>query len=977
MLEYPSGTVAFLFTDIEGSTKRWERDTAAMWAAVERHFTLLEDAITCQSGVLFKTIGDAVQAAFPSVPGAVAAAVAAQSALQTEDWGDLGPLRVRMAIHVGEAIPRDGDYLAPSLNRLARLLGTGYGEQILLSEAARSLAESRLPPGCDLLDLGSYRLRDLLQPEHIYQLRGPGLIVDFPPLKSLDRHLHNLPAQPTALLGRESEVAATRALLEQDGARIVTLTGPGGTGKTRLGLQAGAELIETYADGVWFVPLAAIADPALVVPAIAQPLGVREIPGEPLLTTLQEYLLKKHALLLLDNFEQVTGAAPAISALLAACPSLQVLVTSREPLRITGERELPVPPLSLPTERQARDLPPATLLEYSAIRLFVERAQAHKPDFTLSEATATDVTAICRRLDGLPLAIELAAARVRVLPPKQLLSRLNARLNVLTGGNRDLPARQQTLRAAIEWSHDLLDPAEQALFARLAVFSGGCTLEAAEAICGASGEFALDILDGLDSLTQKSLLRPEDGAGGELRFTMLETIREYGLERLDATDEAEAVRRSHAGFFLVVAETAEPQLTSSEQVDWLNRLGAELDNFRSALGWLEDIHEVETRLRIAAALWRFWWMRGHLAEGRGWLERVLTEGDDLPPAVHARALSGAGILAESQGDYGRAKVLHEKALSLWCDIEDQIGIASSLTSLAINADALGDDDRATDLHTQALMLWRELDDELGIAGSLNELGSLSIKRGEYKAAEDLLTQSLELTRRSGEVSALGTVLETLGVLAFHMEDYDRAIALYQESLNVWRELDDSRMIAYGLANTGEAKRHQGDLVRAETMFQESLSLFRELGDKPGTAFTLYHLGKLALMRHDAATAASRFKESLVLRQDVGERSAVVESLEGLAQAASESGRVALGVRLFSAAEAARLAMGAAPSESSNAEERDQFLAAAHCALDQNAFDREWAHGKTLSVDQAVAEAMTVEYAADVTISKSRLRSLLR
>ena len=376
MPKYPSGTVAFLFTDIEGSTKRWERDTPSMRVAVERHFTLLGEAISAQNGVLFKTIGDAVQAAFPTAPAAVTAAFAAQSALRAEDWGDLGPLRVRMAVHIGEATPRDGDYVAPCLNRLARLLAVGYGEQVLLSEAARALADAALPPGCDLLDLGSHRLRDLLQPEHIYQLRGPGLVVNFPPLKSLDRHRHNLPAQPTALLGRETEVAAARALLEQDGARIVTLTGPGGTGKTRLGLQVGAEVVEAFADGVWFVPLAAIADPDLVVPAIAQSLGVREIAGEPLLSTLQEYLLKKHTLLLLDNFEHLTDAAPTISALLAACPTIQVLVTSREPLRITGERELPVPPLLLPDPRQVRGLPPAELLAYPAIRLFVERAQA-------------------------------------------------------------------------------------------------------------------------------------------------------------------------------------------------------------------------------------------------------------------------------------------------------------------------------------------------------------------------------------------------------------------------------------------------------------------------------------------------------------------------------------------------------------------------------------------------------------------------
>ncbi len=958
MPEYPSGTVAFLFTDIEGSTKRWERDTAAMWAAVERHFSLLEDEIAAREGVLFKTIGDAIQAAFPTVPGAVAAAVAAQAALREEDWGDLGPLRVRMAVHVGEATPRDGDYLAPCLNRLARLLGTGYGEQILLSEAARAIAEPALPAGCDLLDLGSHRLRDLLQPEHIYQLRGPGLVVEFPPLKSLDRHLHNLPAQPTALLGREPEVAATRALLEQEAARIVTLTGPGGTGKTRLGLQVGAELVEAFDDGVWFVPLATIADPDLVVPAIAQPLGVREIPGEPLLATLQEYLLKKQALLLLDNFEHVTAAAPAVAALLAACPGVQVLATSREPLRIAGERELPVPPLSLPTERQARGLPPAALLEYSAIRLFVERAQAVKPDFALSAANAPDVAAICRRLDGLPLAIELAAARVRVLPPGQLLIRLDKRLKLLTGGNRDLPARQQTLRAAIEWSHDLLDPDEQALFSRLAVFSGGCTFEAAEAVCGEAGDLALDVLDGLDSLTQKSLLRPEDGADGESRFTMLETIREFGLERLETTGEADTLRRVHADYFLTLAETAEPHLTGVEQIEWLNRLSAEHDNFRSALGSLERRDGAETRLRLVAALWRFWWIRGHLAEGRSWLERALAEADDLPPATLAQALSGAGILAESQGDYESAIVHHEQALELWRQAEDKVGIASSLTNLGIIRRILGDYDHASSQHEQALFIWREINDERQIGGSLRELGELALYRGRFEVAAPLFRESLDLCRGSGDASAVAAVLESLGILAFYQEDYPQATAYYEECLAVCRTLNDARMTASTLANLGEVEYLQGNEVQAEALYEEALSLFREIGDKRGIAFVLLQLGRVSLARNDLDQALALVAESLALRRKVGEKPAVVESLEALAEIAYMRGDAALAVRVYAITDAQRLTSGI-PLAASYSGVRERVLAYARQSLGKAAFAEAWTRGQVQSLEEIITEVLSM------------------
>ena len=552
MSEYPRGTVAFLFTDIEGSTRRWESDREAMWRAVERHFVLLDEAIAAHGGVHFKTVGDAVQAAFHTVPDAVAAVVDGQRALRDEDWADLGPMRVRMAIHAGEAVPKDGDYLAPSLNRLSRVLSTGYGEQVLLTEAARALAGGRLPPGHDLRDLGAHRLRDLLVAEHIFQLTGPGLPTDFPPLKSLDWRPHNLPAQPTPLIGREIEVAALRDLLAAPGTRLVTLTGAGGSGKTRLALQVAAEAQDAFPDGVWWAPLAGISDPALVPQAIAAPLGVREAAGEPLLETLAHHLQSRKTLLLLDNLEQVVDAAPLLARLLDAAPGVVMFATSREPLRLRAEREFPLEPLPLPAG--VRGVSAEAALESAAVRLFVERAQAVKPGFALDEANVADVVAICRRLDGLPLAIELAAARVRILSPAALLARLDQRLSILTGGARDLPERQQTLRAAIAWSHDLLTGEERSLFARLAIFAGGCTFEAAEAVCSAAGGIAMDLFDGVSSLVQKSLLRQEEGPGGDARFTMLETIREFAQERLRELPEADELRAAHADTFLALAE---------------------------------------------------------------------------------------------------------------------------------------------------------------------------------------------------------------------------------------------------------------------------------------------------------------------------------------------------------------------------------------------------------------------------------------
>ena len=564
-----------------------------------------------------------MQAAFPTVPKAVAAAIAAQAALREEDWGNLGPLRVRMAIHAGEATPRDGDYFAPSLNRLARVLGTGYGDQVLLTETARALLADHLPPDHDLRDLGPHRLRDLLVAERIFQVTGPGLAVDFPPLKSLDRQPHNLPAQPTPLIGRESELATLREMVSAPGSRLITMTGPGGSGKTRLALQVAAESQGAFPDGVWWVPLAAVSDPDLVPQAIAVPLGVREVHGESLLETLGEQLRARRALLLLDNLEQVVDAAPLLGRLLDDASQLTILATSREPLRLRAEREFPIDPLPLPATKGVVSL--ETALASPAVQLFLERAQSVKPSFTVEADNVADVVAICRRLDGLPLAIELAAARVRILSPAALLARLAQRLTILTDGARDLPERQRTLRAAIAWSHDLLDSRERTLFARLGVFAGGCTLEAVEAVCDATRGIHLDPFDGIESLVQKSLLRQEDGPGGDARFTMLQTIHEFAQERLQELPEADAVCQAHADTFLALAENADWD-DMSKQGELLDRLEVDHANLRQAIEFYEEQGEpgAAQHVRLASALAHFWWVRGHLTEGRRVLESAIT-----------------------------------------------------------------------------------------------------------------------------------------------------------------------------------------------------------------------------------------------------------------------------------------------------------------------------------------------------------------
>jgi predicted ATPase/class 3 adenylate cyclase len=511
----PTGTLTFLFTDIEGSTRLWEHDAPAMQAALARHDELLKLAIEERGGYVFKTVGDAFCAVFPTASDALEAALEIQRRLLSSEWEQSEPLRVRMALHTGAAEERDGDYFGPPVNRVARLLSAAHGGQVLLSLPTQELVRDQLLVGTTLRDLGEHRLKDLFRPERVFQLSAPELPSEFPPLRTLEAYRNNLPLQPTPLIGRENEVSEVCDLLGGEATRLLTLTGPGGIGKTRVALQAAADLLEDFTDGAFFVPLATLTEAELFFSAVAETLGVKETAEQPLDETLKDYLSERRLLLLLDNFEQVLEAAPSVTELLAGAPGLKVLATSRAPLGLYGEHEFPVPPLSMP------DLKRPPLLErlthYEAVRLFLERAQAVKPDFKVTNESAPAVAEICVRLDGLPLAIELAAARIKMLPPKAMLQRLGSRLKLLTGGARDLPERQRTLRATIEWSHALLDEGEQLLFGRLAVFSGGRTLEAIEAICDAEGDLPVDAFDGVSSLLDKSLIRQEEGPGGEPR----------------------------------------------------------------------------------------------------------------------------------------------------------------------------------------------------------------------------------------------------------------------------------------------------------------------------------------------------------------------------------------------------------------------------------------------------------------------------
>jgi len=786
----------------------------------------------------------------------------------------------------------------------------------------------------------------------------------------LKSRLHNLPAQVTPLIGREQEVATAVDLLRRPEVRELTLTGTGGIGKTRLGLQVAGELLDTFADGVYFVPLAPISEPALVLVTIAQTLGIKETGERSLLDLLKHFLQDKYVLLLLDNFEQVTAAATVLAELLAACPSLKLLVTGRAMLRMRGEHEFPVPPLALPDLAQ---LPGSeALLRYPAIVLFLDRALAIKPDFAVTEANARVIAEICTRLDGLPLAIELAAVRVKLLPPQSLLQRLEHRLQILTGGALDLPERQQTLRNTIAWSYYLLDDDEQRLFRRLCIFVGGFTLEAIEATCGAFGDGALAVLDRVASLMDKSLLQQseqdrgggEGGEGGEEpRFVMLETIREYGLEALRESNEVERMQQAHAAYYLTLAERAEPELGGPQQALWLGRLERDHDNLRVAMRWLmDDGREGKERvmaLRLGGALRRFWIVHSHISEGRNFLDNALAASEgvkELDAAVRAKALITAANLAVIQSDYQRAEVQATESLELFRELGDQSGVALSLYLLGSSAWTQGNSEATRALTEEALAISRALGDKDRVAWSLYTLGMWHSSRGEYTRARALFEESLVMHRELGSKRGMASSLTELAQLHFVSQgDTDTATIhdLVEEGQTLFRELGFKEGIADSLGLAGKIALNEGEVDTARQLAEESVRLYKEVGVRWGMVSSLCLLAKVTARRGDRAGARELYKESLALASEVGHKELIASSLEGLASIVAAEGEPAWAAQLWGAAGSLRTAIGVsvAPVELADYE---QAVAAAREQLGERIFEAHWVEGREMTPEQAMA-----------------------
>jgi predicted ATPase/class 3 adenylate cyclase len=828
MLARPTGTVTFLFSDIEGSTRLLQRLGDSYASVLAEHNRLLRAAFEQRSGHEIGNDGDAFFVAFASARDAVAAAVAAQRSVNAHHWPEGIALRVRMGVHTGEPLITEIGYVGIDVHVAARISAAGHGGQILLSEATRNLVEQDLPGGAMLRDLAAHRLKDLARPQRLFQVVVSDLPTDFPPLRTSHIFANNLTRPLTRFIGREREMAEAKRLLSTT--RLLTLTGGGGSGKTRLAVELAAELLDHYQDGVWLVELAGLSDPALVPHSVAFLLGVPEQSSRSITETLVDYLRHKSTLLLIDNCEHLLSAcAKLVDALLRNCARLRIVATSREGLGITGETLYPVSPLPVPDPQ--RGLSVEDLIRYEAVQLFVDRATAILPSFKVTPQNAHSVAQVCHRLDGIPLAIELAAVRVKVLAMDQIVVRLDDRFRLLIGGSRTALLRHQTLRAAMDWSYDLLPEKEQWLLRRLSVFAGGWTLDAAEDVCAGDGVEELEVFGLLTQLVDKSLVMMEI-QGEEARYRLLETVRQYARDRLAEPEETDAVRRRHRDWYLRFAEQAEREIRRPEQVMWLERLHTEHDNLRAALEWSRaDEDGAEAGIRLVGALVGFWLRHGHWSEARGWIEGALARRSRVPPSVLPKALHGATNLAWRRGDYNLAKTLGEEGLAL-CD---------------------------------------EFGDKENRAWLLHDLGIVALRQADHKRATALFERSLSLGHELGDKGLIGTELALLGHVAIYERDYERAKTLHTDSLAVFKEVGDKWHIPLALRSLGTVALYQGDYVRAAAAFAESLMLGVEVRHRWVSEECLEGLAAVASATGLHERAARLFGAAEVLRETLGYR----------------------------------------------------------------------------------------------------------
>jgi predicted ATPase/class 3 adenylate cyclase len=843
-----TGVVTFLFTDIEGSTRLELALGTARYATVrERHRELLRAAFVSNGGTEQSTQGDSIFVLFESARSAIHAAIEGQRALAIEPWPDGIEVLVRMGLHSGEAMVTAGDVVGYDVNRAARIAAVAHGGQIVISDTVRALAGAGSDGAFELRDLGQHRLKDLLAPERLAQVMAVDLPSDFPPLHSIDARPNNLPTQLTSFVGRRDELEEALRLLR--GSRLLTLTGPGGIGKTRLSLQIAAAAADDFPDGVWFVPLEPVRERELVAPTIARVIGVTDKANRSVVDGIAEALGDGQVLFVLDNFEQVIDAAPVLPEMLGRSPGLRMLVSSRTALRVYGEQEFAVPGLPTPPDPSRlpelerlnlpaglRSVTAATLEGFESAQLFVARARSVRPAFELTDANATAVGRITARLHGMPLAIELAAARVKLLSPEQIVARLEDHLTLLSSGSRDLPERQQTLRGAIAWSYDLLEPGNRRLLNRLAVFVGGCELDVADRVCGPASEVGVDVLDGVATLVDQSLLRVEDGAD-EQRYVMFDAIREYAAEMLTASGECDDIEERRSRAYLDLAEEAAPQLAGADQRRWLDRLEREHDNLRATLMWAANRPDPELAVRVAFALWRFWQQRGYLNEARTRLDDLQSRGWDLSPLLRARLAEARGGVAYWQADQATAEACYTSALDLWREIGDRREIANALYNRA---------------YAEAAWI-------MGGPGGA----------GDAPRARTMLEEALAIYRELGDVAGEGNILWALGSFHFFANEMPEAEATYREALALHRSGGNRTMEAWSLHMLALALVSQQRAAEAKSAAREALTYFKEAGDVAGITLVLDDLSGVALFDDDLPRAGRMWGAARHLQEITG------------------------------------------------------------------------------------------------------------
>lgn len=832
----PEGTITFLFSDIEGSTRLWESYPDLMRVSLARHDALMREAIQSSGGFVFKTVGDAFCAAFPTAGEGVRGALAAQLALGAEAWPHETPIKVRIALHTGAVESRDSDYFGPPVNRVARVLGIGHGGQSLLSQATFELVRDSLPEEITTKDLGPHQLKDLGRPEHVFQLVHPSLSADFPPLRSLSNHPNNLPLQLTSFVGREEEIDFVKASLSTS--RLVTLTGSGGAGKTRLAIQVGAELLERFPDGVWFIELATVNEEEAVARTVGKPLGIADDRERNLAEVIAAKLRPQTTLIVLDNCEHlVAGCAILADNLLRSCQNLKILATSREALAIGGESAIRVPPLGLPDRNAAHSV--QTLNQFAAVRLFIDRAAQVDSSFAVTNENAPALAAICCRLDGIPLAIELAAARTRGLSVEQIETRLDKRFSLLTSGSRVALPRQQTLRALIDWSYDLLQPSEKEVLQRLSAFAGTWDSHAAEAVASDGGLEAFEVQDSLLSLVEKNLVAVH-ATKGTNRYSLLESIREYAHEKLTESGYLAAIEDRHFAYFQEFASDAGAALRGPEQKAWSERLDADHDNIRAALS--RGIANGGS-LSMVVSLWWYWYSRGHLTEGRKWLSVALEKSGCADMRLRAQALNGAGVLAEYTGD--------------WQAAIDQL--------------------------TESANLFRSLDEKWQLAKALNNMGNVYGSTSDFAEAERMWREALEIWKvleSNGELAdatGLAATVDNLGNLAVEKGLYEEARGLYAEGFHLRIEAGDPALAAYSLVNMGYLEMKVGDKSSALNHLSRGLQMSLDHGDNFAIPYFLFGLATLA--KPDVAATLLGSDEGL--REKFGIARSHVESDEHL------------------------------------------------------------------------------------------------